>query len=211
MLDFLFAPLLSFKPIIAVSLFSIMILIMINLMYKFLVNQSDSKQIKARIKELNEKMKEDQKNGKPTNEAMSEIMQENNKMMKMNMKPMLASFVIIILFLPWLSGTYGDILVPLEENTGELTIGSQTYQVQKAGEKIEIDSLGISCEAPCRVDIEDNKWNIEYFDNTVKFGRIIALLPIPLPLFGDDLGWLGWYFIFSIPIIILIRKILKIV
>lgn len=211
MLDFLFAPLLAFQPIIAVSLFSIMILILINLFYKFLINQAEAKQIKDRIKELNQKMKEDQKSGKPTNEAMSEIMQENNKMMKMNMKPMLASFVIIILFLPWLSGTYGDISVVLEENTGEVTIDSETYRVEKINEKIEVNELGISCEAPCRADIGDSTWNIEHYDNTVKFGRIIALLPIPLPLFGDDLGWLGWYFIFSIPIIIIIRKILKIV
>ncbi len=213
MLGFLFAPLLVFKPVIVVSIFSTIILITINLLYRFLANQSEIRQIKERMNGINKEIKEKQKSGDTAeaNKLMAEVMQENSRMMKMNMKPMMASFVIVILFLPWLSATFSDQVINLEGGSGEVTIAGETYMVEKTGSKVEVTgSSSVSCEPPCRKSIGGSLWNIYEDGDLVHFQMVVAVLPVALPFFGDDLGWLGWYFIFSVPMIILIRKILKI-
>lgn len=37
-------------------------------------------------------------------------------------------------------------------------------------------------------------------------GKQVLLLPVSLPLFGNDLGWFTWYIIVSIPLTMLFRK-----
>ena len=97
MLGFLFDPLLVLEPALAVTIFAIIILILINLCYRFLINQQEAKQLKERTKELNKQMKEERKQGNTerANELMKDVMTENSKLMRMTMKPMLVSFVII--------------------------------------------------------------------------------------------------------------------
>ena len=88
MLGFIFDPLLIFQPVIAITIFAIIIIIIINIGYKFLVNQQEAKQIKDRIKELNETLKKEQKEGNTSKvtEIMSETMKENSKLMRLTMK-----------------------------------------------------------------------------------------------------------------------------
>lgn len=42
----------------------------------------------------------------------------------------------------------------------------------------------------------------------VTFTGSIALLPFSLPFFGNDLGWLMWYFLASLPTTYIFRKML---
>ena len=210
-LEVIFNPLLAFSPVVAVTVFAIVILIMINICYKFLVNQSEAKQIKDRIKEVNNTLRQEQKAGNTArvSELMSEVMKENSKMMKMTMKPMLASLIVVILFLPWLSGNYGDQTVNMADNKGNITINNNLYNVQRVGDTVTVGS--VECTMPCRTNIGNATWNIQENGDNIQFARIVALLPIAIPvLFGDDLGWLGWYLIVSIPLMLLIRKSLKI-
>ena len=87
MLGFLFEPLLVFEPIVAVTIFAIIILLIINIFQRLLVNQQDAKQIKERSKEMNKQMREEQKAGntEKVNEMMKDIMVENNKGKVINM------------------------------------------------------------------------------------------------------------------------------
>lgn len=39
-------------------------------------------------------------------------------------------------------------------------------------------------------------------------GKQVLLLPVSLPLFGNDLGWFTWYIIVSIPLTMIFRKIM---
>ncbi len=103
----------SFSPIVFVSIYSAAILVLINIFYRILVNQTKAKEAKDTIAELSKKMKENQKSGnkEEASKAMSRMMQEQGALMRMSMKPMIVSLVIVIIFLPVLSGLYNGITV----------------------------------------------------------------------------------------------------
>lgn len=202
-----------FSPTIGVLIFASIILIVINLFYRFLINQSEAEKIKNRINELNNEMKTYKDDKNRQKELMSEILKENNKIMRMTLKPMLISFIIVILFLPFLAASYGDKYV-LVNNTANVTIDNEVYVVQKNDGNLQLTGKNsFSCSLPCRETINagmKSKWNIKQEGDNIKFERIVALLPFSLPFFGDDLGWIAWYLITSIPLMILIRKMMGI-
>lgn len=210
MFEFLFDWLLAFDPAVSVFIFAIIMLIIINFFYRVLVKQDEAKRAKDNIKELSKKMKLEQKAGNldKSKQYMKESMSENSKVMRMTMKPMLVSFVIVILFLPFLSLVYGDHLVALNNNTGNFTIDGKTYDIIKDGNNLNISNN--ICATPCVQKLDNINWKISEGNDNVKFARILVTLPIPLPIFGDYLGWLGWYILISIPLMIIIRKLLKI-
>jgi len=199
------------SPSFDVLAFSFFIILVINIFYKILVNQADAKQSKDRMKEINDQMKQEQKKGntEKVNKLLSELMQENSRLMKMSLKPMIVSFVIILLALPWISDIYGDKTVKLNDNKGELKIDDKVYVIQKTDNGIEID--GVAYQLPQNgVELNGAKWNIELSGNEVKFSRVVVYLPFSLPFVGNDLGWLGWYFVTAILFMIVTRKFLKI-
>lgn len=223
MFDFLFNPLLTLEPMIVIIIFAGVILFIINLFQKFLVNQEEAKKIKEDIKEISKKMKEEQKQGntEKANELMKEMMSKNSRVMAMTMKPMLFSFIVVILLFPWLANTYGDKIVMLEGNKGEVKINDVVYSIQRNEDKIIINNdITINCNNPCVKDFNDQKLVISYKESgcflffcnpeRIEFARIIAFLPVTLPFFGNDIGWLGWYLMVSVPIAMIIRKALKI-
>jgi uncharacterized membrane protein (DUF106 family) len=213
MLDFLFGFLLAYQPVVAVTIFATIIIILINIFYRILINQSEAKQLKDNVRELNKQMKEVQKAGdmEKTKQLMGEVMRENSKLMRMTMKPMIVSFIIIILFLPWLAVVYNDIFVPIDNNgLGNLTISENMYKIEKDGSNVKIGELNVDCNMPCTERIEDFDWKIHEEDKDIKFARAVVKLPIAFPIFGEYLGWLGWYILISIPIMIIVRKLLKI-
>ncbi len=214
MLEFLVSWAAIFSPPVAVFIFAIVVLFIINICYKYLMDQGETKRIKERTKELNREWKKYQKAGdaEKATKTMNDMMAENSKIMKMSLKPMLVSMVIIILLLPGLAGIYGNKTAELKENKGVVEIDGKEYQLSRSGDAMEITGGGktITCAAPCREKIGSSRWNIAVNENKVMLERIVALLPATLPLFGDDLGWLGWYFIITIPLMIIIKKILKV-
>ncbi|MDI6721369.1 MAG: EMC3/TMCO1 family protein [Candidatus Aenigmarchaeota archaeon] len=98
----------GFHPIVFVSVYSLIILFVINIFYRVLVDQNKAKETKERVNELSKKMKESQKSGskEDANKAMSQMMQEQGRLMRMSMKPMIVSLIIVIIFLPVLAGLY---------------------------------------------------------------------------------------------------------
>jgi len=117
----------AYPPALAIFIFTLAVLFITQLPYKFLVDQDKVKHLKGRQKELSKKMKEVQKDGNiekaneyMRNEYMSEAMKLNHQIMKMTFKPLIISFAIFILVIPWLRADYGDISVTLQNNTGSL-------------------------------------------------------------------------------------------
>ncbi|MBI2578286.1 MAG: DUF106 domain-containing protein [Candidatus Aenigmarchaeota archaeon] len=201
-----------FSPIIDVFIFSFFVIMVINIFYKLLLDQHQVKQSRERMKEMNEKIKEEQKKGntEKVNKLLGELMSENGKIMRMSLKPMVVSFIIVILALPWIAGIYGDREVKLNDGKGELNIDGSVYQVQKTEGGVEISGYG-NIETPKNgVALNGYKWNIAMNGNEVKFSRIIAYLPFALPFVGSDLGWLGWYFLSALLFMVVTRKLLKV-
>lgn len=210
MLEFLFSFLLAYTPALAVLIFSIIILIVINIFYKILINQNDARQIKQKTKDISKEMKEAQKAGDTarSKKLMSEMLTENNRMMKMTMKPMIVSLIVVILLLPSLATFYSDKMVVLQDGKGNVTLDGTAYQVQKTDNNVSIGST--SCNIPCQTEIGKHTYKVSMENNNVKIAQIVATLPFALPFLGSTFGWLGWYIICSMPLVIIIRKAMKI-
>lgn len=208
--DAIIAPLTGFHPTIAVLIFGLIILILINVFYKLLINQPEAKRIKDRQKELNKQVSEYRKQGDMANmnKLMKEVMRENTKLMKMTMKPMMVSFIIVIVLLPALHAAYSDIFVGIDGGTGSLNYLGETYDVSVSGQAVTIS--GASCQAPCETVVGSTEMIVTLEDSSVKLAPIVARSPISIPLTGYELGWLAWYIMLSIPLAITIRKFMKI-
>jgi uncharacterized membrane protein (DUF106 family) len=206
-LDFLFAFLLNYTPAFAVIIFAIITLFVINIFYKLLINQNEAKQVKQRSKDLNKELREAQKakNTEKANKLMSEMLAQNSKMMKFTMKPMMVSLIVVVLFLPSMSTFYGDKLVSPGNTT---MINNVNYTVVQDGSTVKIGEL--TCTAPCTEKIGKYNYKVSEENGKVKVALIVAMLPISLPILGNTFGWLGWYIICSIPLVVVIRKFMKI-
>ncbi len=213
-----------FSPSITLLLFSVAIVFLLNIPYRFLMNQQEAANIKARSKELQERSKSARKDN-PTLSAQltRESLVESSKLTKLTMKPMMASLVIVILILPVLGNTYGDAVAVIKDGKGEMKLNGNTYTVETNGNNVKISGMDgqttgrtdvrqsvIECAVPCRKNFQNALWNVVAEDNKITLQRIVALLPVSLPVFADDVGWLGWYFIVSIPFMMIFRKMLKI-
>ena len=111
----IFAPILSLEPVLAIFVYSVIITFLVTLPYKFLVNVERLREIKRKVKELSNQIKEEQKKGnkEKANELLAESLRLNNEMMKHNMNPMLLGWFIIIIFLPWIGHQYGSVTIKL--------------------------------------------------------------------------------------------------
>lgn len=215
-LDVIFGPFLNFHPVLAVTIFSIIVLILINIFYKVLVDQNEAKRIKERQQELSRKMREEQKagNSKSSNELMGEVLKENSKLMKLTLKPMLVSFIIVVIMLPWLHQNYGDIdiQVPNNQSTSAMMFRGIDYPFSLENEAIRAN--GYYCAMPCEITINGQLFEVTKQGSNgnikVRFAPVVAKSPIPLPLTGTNVGWLMWYVVVSIPFVIIIRKMMKI-
>ena len=209
-LEFVFGFLLNYTPALSVFIFSIIILVVINIFYKILVNQNDAKMTKERTKEISRQMKEAQKAGDKdkSKKLMSDLMSENSKMMRMTMKPMIVSLVVVIVLLPSLATFYGDKVVTMTDGKGSVDLNGNNYQIEKTDGLVRVG--GGDCALPCTTEIGGANYKVTQEGNNIKLAQIIAVAPFSIPFLGDSFGWLGWYIISSIPLVIIIRKAMKI-
>ncbi|NIM47307.1 MAG: DUF106 domain-containing protein [Candidatus Aenigmarchaeota archaeon] len=190
-------------------LFAAIIIFVTTLIYKFLINQNEIRELKEKLKEKQAKTKELQKtNPEEAKRIMTETLKLSNKQFRMTMKPMMISLILIIIVLPFLAEMYGDKIVTLENNKGSLTLDEKTYDLELTEEKLILENT--ECKIPCNDQaIGDYKWDINLEgENSVKFSRIVVLLPFSLPFFGNDFGWLFWYILTSLILNSLFRRIL---
>jgi len=137
-------PLAMLDPALAIAIFSFLISLGTNLCYKFLSDQQRISQLKQESREIASKIKEAQKEQdvEKLNKLFSEAMQKNAEVMRLTFKPMVASMIFVIVFLPWLNHEYANVVI----------------------------------KAP-----------------------LIGSIPF---------GWIGWYFIVSLPSVLITRRLL---
>lgn len=197
-----------------VFILSIIIMTVVNILYKFLIKQKEAKALKERVNEIKDEMKKYQKEGnkEKTSQALSEMLSAQNKLMRMTLKPMLISLIVFALFLPFINTMFGDVHVKIDNSFGDFSIGNSSYQLEKTQAGINIiGSATFSCEQlPCEKDLDGYKWKINQRDKDIVFARVIVQMPVPIPVIGNELGWLGWYILCTIPVVIILRRALKI-
>lgn len=105
----------AFIPIQEVLLWSLLLSLILSALYRILTKPGDIKRLKEEMKFYREKSKKAQKEGntEEVNRLLSETMKVNTKMMKSNMKPMIASLAIFFIALGFLRDTYSTFLIQL--------------------------------------------------------------------------------------------------
>jgi len=106
--------LIGLHPGIELLLLASVIVFITTLIYRFLINRDEAREIKSQQKEKQERMKELQKtNPQEANRVMNEVLKLSNKQFKLMMKPMIVSFLIVIVVLPLLPDLFPGIVVYL--------------------------------------------------------------------------------------------------
>jgi len=97
-------------PYQEIFLLSLGLSLLMTLASKFLANQQEMKKAKKDMEFFREKASKAQKAGdlKKSNEYMSEMLKASQKQFRHNMKPMMFSFLIVILAASWFATTYAD-------------------------------------------------------------------------------------------------------
>ncbi len=191
-----------------IILFSFLIAIAVNIFYKFLINQQDAKSSRERIKELNAKMKEQQKsqNKSEIDMLFKETMKEQGKLMRMSFKPMIISLIITLVSVPWIGAVYGEKTVEIKDGKGEILFNSGSLIVED--NSVSFDDQ--TCEMPCRLQDGKYVFDAAVVENSVKISPVAAVLPFNAPFVGSELGWLGWYLLSFFFVMMTSRRLMKI-
>ncbi len=98
------------NPLAGIVTFTAALMFIVTLIYKKMVDQAVVSESKAEIKDLQEKIKKAQKDGdmEKVNKLMSIVLQHNTNLMKQMFKPMLVSFALFIILVPFLSGAFAE-------------------------------------------------------------------------------------------------------
>ncbi len=105
--DAIFYPITNFlPPRWALVVISIIITLLSTLAYKFLTNQKELKTLKEEMKVLREEQKKHKDNPDKISAITQQMMERNLKVMKHSMRPLLFTFIPIILIFSWLKVTF---------------------------------------------------------------------------------------------------------
>jgi|SRR3989344_374609 len=105
----IFGFLIELNPLIGLLFISLILTLIISFSYKFLTDQKELKSQKDIIQKLQKEIKSLKDDPKKMMEKQKEIMDINLKMMKHNIKPMLITFIPLLIIFGWLKETYGPI------------------------------------------------------------------------------------------------------
>lgn len=208
------------NALIALTVVSITISFVISSIYWLVMDQEKMEKAKEKSKELKEKMEKAREEGnqEEANKYMSEMMDKSGEQMKMNFKPMIFTFVVIIpMFFFIFPNAFGDAEVPLEEN-GNSMVGKLEYQsLAKDLKVLNSDDLAIQLDGTKYTKGDIFKINNYKFEvqkmlesegkTKLKLSRVIIETPFSLPFIGKTLGWLAWYILLSMPFTQFFRKL----
>lgn len=222
-----FQPVLALGPYISLGIFSAGLAGVFSIIYWFFLDIEKQKQLKEKISDYQDKMKEARKEGDSdeASDHMQKTMQLNQKMMLLNFKPMVATMVFVGLFFPWLGATYAP-AVPLENGnstyTGELEFANQssTINIDNTTGTPVTTIEGEEVEVGDTISFQGTEWeftklgesNQGFFSinsgKVAKFSAEFIELPFSIPFAGKVLNWLGFYIVLAMPLTYVFRKML---
>lgn len=223
----IFQPLLAIGPYASLGFFSAVLAGMFSLIYWYLLDIEKADEIKDKLSEHQEKMKEarSNSNGDKASEHMQKTMELNQRLMKLNIKPMIATMVFVALIFPWLGHTFSP-TVELEQNDsaykGELKYAGQAapIQVDNSTSPATVTSGDNSAAVGEELDALGITWEVKFFGEksggmfspgegtVVKLSAKFVQLPFSIPFAGHALNWLGFYILIAMPLTYIFRKAL---
>ncbi len=110
--------LLNWNPVVAITVVSLVISLIIVLAYKFMTNQEEMKRLKDETKSFQKQMKELKSEPEKMMQVQKKAMEVNLIYMRKSMTPTLVTFLPIILIFGWLNGHFAyEALQPGQEFT----------------------------------------------------------------------------------------------
>ncbi len=109
----------------------------------------------------------------------------------------------------------GDLVVKLDDSfagTAEFGGESAEFRFVKEGSIVMVNDQEKNPQQT--MEIGGREFIFKSFDEgkkEVSLKMIAVNLPFSMPIWGDRLGWLGWYILFSIPLTSVFRKGLGVV
>jgi uncharacterized membrane protein (DUF106 family) len=114
LLSVVFSPILGLPTVYAVIIMAMCLSFTTTMIYKFGADQDAMKKLREEQKALNAKVKEVQKEDpEKASKLMSEVLKLTNKQMKMNMKPMMISMIVVVGTFPWLGTVFTGPVITL--------------------------------------------------------------------------------------------------
>lgn len=100
-------------PYQEIFVWSVALSLLMTLASRFLANQREIKKARKDMEFYRSKATQAQKSGdvKKINEYTGEMMKASSKQFRLNMKPMMLSFLIVILAASWFAATYGTVKI----------------------------------------------------------------------------------------------------
>lgn len=223
----IFQPLLAMGPYVSLGFFSAVLAGLFSLIYWALLDIEKADKIKDKLSDHQEKMKKARSNdnGDKASEHMQKTMELNQRLMKLNIKPMIATMVFVALIFPWLGHTFSP-TVELNQTdstfAGELQYAGQTtpVQVDNSTSPATVTAGDNSAEVGGELRTLGMTWEIKYFgeksggifsggEGTVlKLSAKFVQLPFSIPFAGHALNWLGFYILIAMPLTYVFRKLL---
>lgn len=111
--DVIFSPLAVFKPHISLLIVSVILTLVVIILNRLTVKRNVVKDIKKRMEDIRESLTQAQKAGnkEEVSKFLAEMMKMNSQYMKQTFKALIISMIVLALFLPWLTHTYGGSVV----------------------------------------------------------------------------------------------------
>ncbi|MFB6190178.1 MAG: EMC3/TMCO1 family protein [Candidatus Nanohaloarchaea archaeon] len=223
----IFQPLLALGPYAALGFFSAVLAGLFSLIYWALLDIERADEIKDKLSRHQEKMKEARSNdnGDKASEHMQKTMELNQRLMKLNIKPMIATMVFVALIFPWLGATFSPTVKMNQTDgkyKGELEYAGQTASivVDNSTSPATVSAGDSTAQIGEELQALGMTWEIKYFGEkkggmlssgrgtVLKLSAKFVQLPFSIPFAGDALNWLGFYIIIAMPLTYIFRKIL---
>ncbi|MBW2970227.1 DUF106 domain-containing protein [Candidatus Woesearchaeota archaeon] len=236
--DTTFGFLLNWNPIYAITVISFIISLLIVIIYKYMTNQKEMKELKEKQKEYQKKMKET-KDTEKLMKIQKEAMALNMKYMGKSMKPTLITFIPILLIFGWMNahfaymplmpgqefnitaqmekGITGSITINVPEgleiigeNTKEITEREATFTLKgKEGEYYTtLASNNEEVDKQILITTEPKYAPVTESYKSDVF-KTVKLENKPLKVWWK-LGWIWVYIITAIVFSMLLRKLMKV-
>lgn len=222
-----FQPVLALGPYPSLAFFSTVLAGIFSIIYWWLLDIEKQEEIKEKINNYQDKMKEARKNDKEDEASnhMKKTLELNQKMMMLNFKPMIATMVFVALIFPWLGSTFAP-TVELNQQGNQTYVGEFNYAGTNQSVKVQNNS-----EITVKIGDQEAKvgepikahgieWDIVRFSESnggwfssakgtvIKFNAKFVELPFSIPIAGSALNWLGFYIIIAMPLTFIFRKLL---
>ncbi|MBI5355232.1 MAG: DUF106 domain-containing protein [Candidatus Aenigmarchaeota archaeon] len=208
--------------LVEIFIASAAIAFVLTLVDKKTVNTEILRECKRRMEDYRKKADEARKNNKVADMQRYQqmMMSTMNQQMGMQNKSLIYKMVVIIPFFLVMGYVFGSPSLHLE-GTDSLTGVWKISGIEKPAvythSRFTIDGIDV-VDKKISIGGKDYKVDVgnpvkrateggEITTREIKMTEIVVKMPFTIPYFGDRFGWVGWYFLSSMPLSMLFRKI----